>query len=49
MQNLIPKLGQWPIISKKSGVFFCKIENFDELQLPYSLIFFAEILHTSST
>ena len=45
MQNLIPKLSQKSIISKKPDVFVRKIENFDELQLPWSLIFFAEILH----
>ena len=28
---------------------FWKFENFDELRLPYSSIFFAEILHTFST
>ena len=49
MQNPISKLGQRYIISKKSGFFVWKIENFDELQLPQSLVFFAEILHTFST
>ena len=49
MQNLIPKLMQRFIIEKKNRFFVWKIENFDELQLPLSLIFFAEILHTFST
>ena len=43
MQNRIPKLRRRLIISNKP-VFFL-IENFDELQLPQTLIFFAEILH----
>ena len=34
---------------QETGFFVWKIENFDELQLPYSLIFFDEILHTFST
>ena len=46
MQNLIPKLRQTSIISKKPGFFVWKTENFDELQLPEILIFFAETLHT---
>ena len=29
--------------------FVWKFENFDELQLPYSSIFFAETSHTFST
>ena len=49
MQNLIPKLRQRSFISKRPGFFVWKIENFDELQLLQSLIFFAEILHTFST
>ena len=49
MQNPIPKLSQRSIIFKKQGVFVRKIENFDKLQLPQSLINFAEILHTFST
>ena len=34
MQNLIPKLRQTSIISKKPGFLSEKFENFDELQLP---------------
>ena len=49
MQNLIPKLRQTYIISKKPGFFVWKIENFDELQLPQNLIYFAEIVHKFST
>ena len=49
MQNSIPKSRQTAIISNKPAFFVWKIENFDALQLPYSLIFFAEILHTFST
>ena len=48
MQNLIPKLRQTSNISKKQ-VFVWKNENFDELQLPSSLLFFSEILHAFST
>ena len=33
MQNLIPKLKQIFIISKKQGFLSEKIENFDKLQL----------------
>ena len=40
-QNSIPKFRQSSVISEKPG--------FDELQLPQSLIFFAEILHTFPT
>ena len=46
MQNPIPELRQTSIISEKPGFLS---ENFDELQLPSSLTFFAEILHTFST
>ena len=41
MQNAIPKLRQSSIVGK--------IENFDELQLLQTLIFFAETLHTLPT
>ena len=34
---------------QETRLFVWKIENFDELQLPQSLIFFAEILHTFPT
>ena len=49
MQDSIPKSRQTSIISKKPVFFVWKIENFDELQLPESLIFFAEILHAFFT
>ena len=45
----MPKSRQTSIISKKPDFFDWKIDNFDELQLQYSLIFFAETLHTFST
>ena len=47
MRNPIPTSRY--IISIKPAFFAWKIENSDELQLPYSLIFFAEILHTFSS
>ena len=34
---------------QETKLFVWKIENFDELQLPQNLIFFAEILDTFST
>ena len=49
MQNAIPKLRQRSIISRRPGFFVRKIKNFDDLQLPYVLTFFAEILQTFST
>ena len=49
MQNLIPNFRQTSIISKTPGFLRWKIENFDELQLTQSSIFFAEILHTYFT
>ena len=33
------------LLFQETKLFVWKIENFDELQLPQSLIFFAEILH----
>ena len=33
MQNTIPKLRQSCIISKETGLFVWKVENFEELQL----------------
>ena len=45
MQNPTPKLRQTSIISKKPGFLSKKLKT-DELQLPQSLIFFTEILHT---
>ena len=46
MEDPILKLRQSFIISNKPGYLS---EKFDELQLPYSSIFFAEILHTYPT
>ena len=34
---------------RETKLFVWKIENFDELQLPQNLIFFAEILDTFCT
>ena len=34
---------------RNQGLFVWKIGNFDELQLPYSSVFFAEVLHTFPT
>ena len=48
MQNPITKLRQISITSKKPGPL-SEMENFDQLQLPSSLIFFTEILLTFST
>ena len=45
MLNLIPKLRQ----TSETSDFVLKFENFDELQLSYSSIFFAETSHTFST
>ena len=49
MQNPLLKFRQSSIIFRENRLFARKIENFDELQLPKSLIFFAEILHTFPT
>ena len=49
MQNAIPKCRQSSIISKKPGYLSEIIENLDELQLPKSLIFFAETLRMFPT
>ena len=46
MQNPIQKFRQSSI---EARYFVWKFENFDELQLPYSSIFFAETLHTFPT
>ena len=46
MQNSIHKFRQSFIISDKPGYLSEKLKTFDELQLPQSLIFFAEILNT---
>ena len=45
MQNPIQKFKQSSIVFEKPGIFFLKIEKFDEHQLPYSSIFFAETSH----
>ena len=42
MQNTLQKFRQSSIVFEKPGILS---ENFDELQLSYSLIFFAETLH----
>ena len=47
MQNTKQKFRQGFIVFEKSCIW--KFENFDELQLPYSSIFFAETSHTFST
>ena len=46
MQNTAQKFRQSPIIFEKPGIL---PENFNELQLPYSSIFFTETLNTFST
>ena len=43
MQNSTLQFRQSSIISKKPSYLNKKLKNFDELQLPYSLIIFAEI------
>ena len=43
MQNTLQKFRQSSIVFEKPGILS---ENFDELQLSYSLIFFAETSHT---
>ena len=45
MQNTLQKFRQSSIVFEKPGILS---ENFDELQLSYSLIFFAETSHTFS-
>ena len=46
MQNTIQKVRQSSIVFEKPAIYFVwKFENFDELQLPYHSIFFAETLH----
>ena len=49
MQTPIPKFRESSLNSKKPGYFFSKIEIFDKLPLPSSLIFFTEVLHTVPT
>ena len=46
MQNTAQKFRQSPIIFEKPGIL---PENFNELQLPYSSIFFTETLNTFPT
>ena len=46
MQNTIQKFRQSSIVFEKPGILS---ETFDELQLPYSLIFFAKTSHRFST
>ena len=46
MQNPIQILRQSSIVFEKSGFCFWRFENFDELQLSYSSIFFTKISHT---
>ena len=47
MQNPIPKFRQSPI-SWENRLFVWKIENFDELQLPEGLVYFAEVLQLNN-
>ena len=42
MQNPIQKFRQSSIVCEKPSILPKKFENFDELQLPYSSMFFAE-------
>ena len=49
MQNAIQKFKQSSIVFDKPGILSANLKNFDELQLSYGLIFFAEISHTFST
>ena len=49
MQNPIQKFRQNSIVFEKPGILSENFENFDELQLPYSSIFFAETLRTFLT
>ena len=48
MQNPIQKFRQTSVF-EKSDILNEKIENFDELQLPETLIIFVEIWHTFPT
>ena len=48
MQNSIPKCKQ-NYYFRETRLFVWKIENFDELQLLQSLIFFAEIFYMFPT
>ena len=48
MQNTIQKFRQSSIVFEEPGILSENFENFDELQLPYSSIFFPETSHTFS-
>ena len=49
MQNTIQKFRQSSIVFEKPGIFSENFGNFDEFQISYSSIFFAETSHTFST
>ena len=49
MQNPIQNFRQSSVVFEKPGILSENLKTFDELQLPYSSIFFAETLHTFST
>ena len=49
MQNSIQKFRQSAAVFHKLSIFFWKIENFNELQLPEALIISAEIFYTLPT
>ena len=49
MQNTIQKFRQSSIVFEKPGIFSENFGNFDEFQISYSSIFFAETPHTFST
>ena len=49
MQYPTQKFRQSSLVFKKAGVFVWKIETFDELQLPETLVTLVEILHMFST
>ena len=46
MQNPIQNFRQSSVIFEKPGILSENLKTFDELQLPYSSIFFAETSHT---
>ena len=49
MQNRKQKFRQSSIAFEKPGTLSENVKTFDELQLPYSSIFFGETLHTFPT
>ena len=49
MQNPKQKFRQSSVFFRETRCFVWKYENFDELQLPYSSIFFAETSRTIPT